>query len=68
MELAEMSSGEMAKATGMSGGYVRQVRLGKRCRVRREFLLRAGNELGRRFGEPGRLATALTARIETTGR
>ena len=59
MEIASVNSEELAKATGYSGGYVRQVRSGLRSRVSRDFILAAGNELGRRLSLEGRIATAL---------
>jgi len=59
MEIASVNSEELAKATGYSGSYVRQVRSGLRSRVAREFVLAAGNELGRRLAIEGLIATAL---------
>ena len=59
MQLADVRSPQLARATCVSPGYVRQLKCGLRQRVRREFLLRAGDYLGRILGETGRLATAL---------
>jgi len=59
MELAGVSNQQLADATGVSKGYVGQVRLGSRTRVSQKFLSRAGDYLGRILGETGRLAVGL---------
>lgn len=59
MQLAGTNSSQLARATGVSSGYVRQLKLGMRERASREFVLRAGDYLGRVLGETGRVATAL---------
>lgn len=68
MDLSCLSSSQLAEASGKSPGYVRQVSLGTRKRVQRDFLLRAGNEIGRALAEPGMLAAKLALGGSLEGR
>lgn len=49
-ENLNITSSELARATGVSSGYVRQVRTGRRPRVSRAFLRAAEIYIGDRIG------------------
>lgn len=59
MNMAGVSADSLAAATGKSGSYVRQLRLGMRTRASRDFVERAGDYLARMLGEPARVGMAL---------
>lgn len=59
MRLAGVGNQQLADATGVSKGYVGQIRTGRRTRVSQRFLAEAGDYFGRVLGEPGRLAFGL---------
>ena len=65
METAGVTSEALAVGAGVSSAYVRQARLGFRPRVSREFLRLAGDEIGERLSESGRVALALTLQDKT---
>ncbi len=59
MDMAGVSAEALAAATGKSGGYVRQLRLGLRPKASGEFVRRAGAYLSRMLGETDSVVMAL---------